>query len=159
MAPGPNLIDTQRPPYSRTVMSHSNSQSSAALKAASGKSNASVANSNDGIKLVTLGKDTVAIPIPPMASINDPTYLKAASFHNLSDTAYGLLDTYNPPTVTLFVTQELPINTSMALANATSKRDLLITSTSYNNIGIVYDKQGDYDKALIECQKSLKICL
>ena len=118
MAPGPNLTDTQRPPYSQTIMSHSNSQSSAALKAASGKPNASVAN--DGIKLVTLGKDTVAIPIPPMASINDPPYLKAASFHNLSDTAYGLLDTYNPPTVTLFVTQELPINTSMALADAST---------------------------------------
>ncbi len=121
MAPSPNPIDTLRPPYSTpTTMSHSNSQTSAALNAAGRKPGASTSNVQDGIKLVTMGKDIIAIPLPAMAGINDPAYLKAASFHNLSDTAYGLLDTYNPPAVTLFVTQELPINTSLALAEASA---------------------------------------
>ena len=53
-----------------------------------------------------------------MATINDPAYLKAASFHTLSDTAYGLLDTYTPSAVMMYVSQELPVSTSMALTEA-----------------------------------------
>ena len=111
-----------RPPSSTptTMSQSSNSQTSAALNAAGRKPSASASDAQDGIKLVTVGKDTIAIPLLAIAGINDPAYSKAASFHNLSDTAYGLLDTYNPSAVTLFVTQELPINTSLALAEASA---------------------------------------
>jgi len=53
-----------------------------------------------------------------MASVNDAPYLKAASFHSLSSTTDTLLDTYAPSTVMMVVTQELPINTSIALTEA-----------------------------------------
>ena len=65
----------------------SNSQTSAALNAAGRKPSASASDVQDGIKLVTVGNDTIAIPLLAIAGINDPAYYKAASFHNLSDTA------------------------------------------------------------------------
>ena len=54
-----------------------------------------------------------------MASVQEAAYLKAACFHVLSSTVYGLLlDTYGPATVMMFMNQQLPMNTSMALTVA-----------------------------------------
>ncbi len=55
-----------------------------------------------------------------MVDVNEPPYKKAACFHGLSETAYGLLDTYSPQTVMMFVSRNLPIATSMALTEASS---------------------------------------
>lgn len=95
-----------------------------ALKSAPKTSSSSVfsnsTSGNDGVQLVTIGKDTIAIPVPIMASINDPSYLKAACFNALSTTAYSLLDTYSASAVMMFVNQQLPVNTAIALTEASS---------------------------------------
>lgn len=102
------------------IMSSPNTRfAAAALKSAPKNSTSGMSStqpsSNDGVQLVTIGKDTIAIPVPTMATINDPTYLKAACFNALSSTAYGLLDTYSASSVMMFVNQQLPINTTIPL--------------------------------------------
>ena len=74
----------------------------------------------EGVKFVTIGKDSITVPIPTMASVNEAAYLKAACFLTLSSMAYGLLDKYTPATVMMFVAQQLPIDTSMALTEASN---------------------------------------
>lgn len=78
----------------------------------------SSSNDNDGVKLITIGKDTFVVPVPNMASINDPAYLKATCFNSLSNTAYGLLDNYSASSIMMFVNQQLPITTTIALTEA-----------------------------------------
>ena len=72
--------------------------------------------------LATIGTDVVPVPIQSIASINDAAYLKNASFHSISQAAYGLLDTYGINNVMMFVGQHLPINHSMALTEAANVR-------------------------------------
>ena len=69
---------------------------------------------------MTVGSDNIAVTILTMASVNTVLYRKAACFHSLSTAAYGLLDTYSLPTVIMFVSQQIPINTSMALTEASN---------------------------------------
>ena len=41
--------------------------------------------------LASIGTDVVPVPIQRIASINDAAYLKNASFHSISQAAYGFL--------------------------------------------------------------------
>ena len=129
MAPPPTLMDQHPRPHATTNMSQSPNirLEDSALKSSSEghttvvKSAGSCFVPDDGInKFIIISKDSIAVPIPSMASINNnPPYLKAACcFHTLSTVAYGLLDTYKPPPVMMFMSQQLPIDTSMALTES-----------------------------------------
>ncbi len=123
MAPKPL---TYRPPTTTltvfTTMSSPTTKLSASILKSGGKkpSTASSFIPADGTQFVTIGRDDVAVSVPSMAGINDPPYQKAACFHALSTTAYGLLDSYPPSTVMMFVSQQIPVDTSMALTETTA---------------------------------------
>ena len=128
IAPTPTLMDQHPRPHATTNMSQSPNirLEDSTLKSSSEghttvvKSTGSCFVPDDGInKFITIGKDCIAVPIPSMVSINNnPPYLKAPFFHTLSTVAYRLLDTYNPPSVMMFMSQQLPIDTSMALTES-----------------------------------------
>ena len=80
----------------------SNQKNRSNLKAA----NRSPLIPDGGLKFITIGKESIAIPIASIASINDPPYQKATCFQTLFSANYGLLYTSTTSTAIIFVTQQ-----------------------------------------------------
>lgn len=116
-------------------------------------------NDNNGVQLTTIGKDTIALPVPSMASINAPAYLKAACFNSLSTTAYSLLDTYPASSVMMFVTQQLPVNTAIALTEASRINSTICSALlQFDNLQARCFLKKDWNPAIQKHTASLKDC-
>ena len=106
--------------------------------------------------LASIGTDVVPVPIQRIASINDAAYLKNASFHSISQAAYGLLDTYSVNSVMMFVGQHLPINHSMALTEAANVRATIrARMLSTHNIVATAFLNKNWKKVQTKCSEKL----
>jgi len=78
-----------------------------------------------GIKMVYVGKDQQPVTIMQLEHVTMPAWRKAASFDNLRNTVYTLVESHSVADVMALVASELPIDTGAAFQEAQAAAKLV----------------------------------
>ena len=82
-------------------------------------------NGSNNFKIVHLGKDQRPISVMRLATMEDPTWMRSATFNHLSKAMRGQMQNYTMADLVTVVANELPISTESAMEEAEATGEML----------------------------------